>query len=254
MGDSETEADAGADDRHFTQIDVAVQMEDHQIQVNSGRRAEFVFPIDIDADVCVVRRSRSCIRVRGGQRGGLILESPVHRDKRKRFAGLTSKSEAMGINNVANCRLIVEDAGREIDRNLGNVAADTVAHPDPKEGRLRKTSDRGNGYVPDGSLGAEDIADRELGNGHGKDTRFHLSVLEMIFQAGRGSRDDGPHTSKYRCRLDSILRVRLRRNRLKRFLGVPDQRSNPDELKLDVQPHVAYRGGAIKSGVEIRPD
>src|SRR2546425_1674726 len=117
MGDSETEADAGADDRYFPQIDVAVQMEDRQIKVKSGRRAEFVLPIEVDADVRIVLRSRSCIRVGSGQCGSLILDSPVHGEQRKRFACLTAKSEAMGVDNFAHSDLIVEDAGGEIDRN-----------------------------------------------------------------------------------------------------------------------------------------
>src|SRR5438445_11959872 len=130
MPDSKTEADACADDRYFPHINITVQMEEHQIQVNSGRRTEFVFPIEVDADVRIVLRSRSGIGVGSGQRGSLILKSPVQGEQRKRFARLTAKSEAVSIDDVAHRDLIVEEAGGEIDRKLAHVAGDAVSPPE----------------------------------------------------------------------------------------------------------------------------
>src|SRR6266850_691754 len=171
-------------------------MEDHQIQVNSGCRTEFIFPVDLDAYCLVVLRSRSGIGVRCCQSGSLILEPSVHRKQRKRFARLAAKSKAMGIDEVAHRHFIIEDTGGEIDRNCGNIAADAVAHPEANECHLRKAPDRGNGYVTDGCLSSEDIAYGQLRNGNRENARFELSVLEMILQTGRGTRDDGSDTPK----------------------------------------------------------
>src|SRR5437879_1181230 len=192
MRDSKTEADAGADDRYFPYINVTVQMEDHQIQVNSGRRTEFVFPIEVDAEVCIVLRSRSGIGVGSGQCGSLVLNSSVQGEQRKRFARLSAVSEAVSIDDVAHRDLIVEDAGGEIDRNLGNVAADAVSHPESNERHLRKTSDGGYRHVADGRLCPENVAYRQLRNGNGENACLELSVLEMVFQTRRRSRHDSP--------------------------------------------------------------
>src|ERR1043166_278670 len=78
---SHSKRDSTADDRHFPEIDVGIQVKYAELQGAPPGAPKFVFPVDIE--IHGRRGCRAGVRVVDRQRRALILQSAVERRHRK---------------------------------------------------------------------------------------------------------------------------------------------------------------------------